>query len=181
MMDLIKSENRVRLLFQSKRTRFIIIPKSGFAGVVMRAAGAVFVAAARYSITAPNVATAEALALLHECEMGASLGHRSIIFEFDSLESISCLLDSLENDSWEAFPILAKVKDLGESFQDCRWSWIPRSANIAADSLVSASNLKMCNVIWVDQPPSSLVHVLNNDGNPVLKILQSCCFPWSRK
>ena len=164
MMDLIKSENSVKFLFQSKGSWFI--PKSGFAGVVMRAAGGVFVAVARYSITALKVATVEALALLGGCEMGASLGHRSIIFESYSLEFISCLSNSLENDSWEAFPILTKVKDLGESFQDCRWSWIPISANTAADFLASASNPKMCDVIWVDLPPSSLEHVLNNDDLP---------------
>lgn len=62
-------------------------------------------------------AAAEAMALLREYQMAASLGRRSIIIESDYLESISYLLDSLENGSWEDFPTLAKVKRLGESFK----------------------------------------------------------------
>ncbi|KAM1151698.1 hypothetical protein ACFX19_034994 [Malus domestica] len=55
---------------------------------------------------------------------------------------------------------------LGEAFQDCRWSWIPRLANLAADHLASCSCVEMCDVSWVARPPSSLVHVLNKDGLP---------------
>lgn len=51
---------------------------------------------------APNVATAEAFALLQGCELGASLGHSSVMLEFDSLESISCLSGLIENVSWKA-------------------------------------------------------------------------------
>ncbi|RXI07566.1 hypothetical protein DVH24_005339 [Malus domestica] len=80
-------------------------------------------------------------------------------------ESISCLSNSLLNGNWEAYPFLANAWDLGESFQDCCWSWVPRSANMAVDSLASFGNLEMCNVVWVNRPPSSLVFVLNNDGN----------------
>lgn len=41
---------------------------------------------------APNVAVVQALTLLHRCELGTSLGIRSIILESDSLEIVSCLL-----------------------------------------------------------------------------------------
>ncbi|RXH86973.1 hypothetical protein DVH24_022246 [Malus domestica] len=67
---------------------------------------------------------------------------------------------------WEAFPSLVKAKRLGESFQDCRWSWIPRSANMTADSLASHRCVEMCDVSWVNRPPSSLVFVLHSDGLP---------------
>ncbi|RXI00515.1 hypothetical protein DVH24_000749 [Malus domestica] len=53
---------------------------------------------------------------------------------------------------------------MGEQFQVCCWSWVPRSANRAADWLVSFKNAEMSVSTWVSRPPSSLVHVLNKDG-----------------
>ncbi|CAN6715777.1 unnamed protein product [Malus baccata var. baccata] len=140
--------------------------KMGFVGVVLRAEGGSFVAAARYAILSPNVAAAEAFALLRGCELGSSLGCSSVILESDSRESISCLSGALDSGSWEAFPILARVKHLSEAFQFCRWSWVPRSANSSADFLASVGCPEMSDRVWVNRPPSSLVHVLNNDGLP---------------
>ncbi|CAN6587433.1 unnamed protein product [Malus baccata var. baccata] len=142
------------------------VSKAGFAAVVARDARGEFIAAVRYPIFASCVAMAEALALLRGCELAVSLNISSVILESDSLESISCLSNSLLNGNWEAYPFLASAWDLGESFQDCRWSWVPRSTNLATDSLASFGNLEMCNVVWVNRPPSSLVFVLNNDGLP---------------
>ncbi|CAN6679166.1 unnamed protein product [Malus baccata var. baccata] len=89
---------------------------SGFVGVVVRGAKGQFIAAARYSIRASNAAAAEALALLHGCKLGLTLGLSEVILESDSLEAVSCLSNSLDDGSWEAFPILAKVKEFGDSF-----------------------------------------------------------------
>ncbi|XP_070667570.1 uncharacterized protein [Malus domestica] len=51
-------------------------------------------------------------------------------------------LNSMGN--WDAFPLLAKCTSLGKAFQDCRWSWVPRSANKAADSLASRQSREAC-------------------------------------
>ncbi|KAM2604643.1 hypothetical protein TB2_033527 [Malus domestica] len=114
------------------------------------------------------VAEALALVLVHGCRLDASLGVCSIIFESDSLEAISCLSGSLYSGSWEAFPILARVQRLSRAFQNCHWSWVLRSANSAADVFASVGLTTMCDFVWVDRPPSSLVHVLCNDGLPCL-------------
>ncbi|RXH72877.1 hypothetical protein DVH24_012561 [Malus domestica] len=108
----------------------------------------------------------EALAILNGCRFGNSRGLSSVIIESDSLESISCLKDMARNGSWDAFPILVKCFSLGKDFPNCRWSWVPRSANSAADYLASSKCREACDQIWVDRPPSSLVHVLFNDGLP---------------
>lgn len=71
------------------------------------------------------------------CKLGASLGFSEVILESDSSEAVSCLSNSPENGSWEAFPILERVKMMGEAFQNYRWSWVPRSANMAAYALTS--------------------------------------------
>lgn len=100
----------------------------------MRDAAGNFLAAARVRILASSVAQAEALALFHGCQLGLSLGFKFIIMESNSLELISCLTNSLENGSLEAYPTLAKVGRLGGSFQDYHWS---KLANMAVDWMAS--------------------------------------------
>ncbi|KAM2669497.1 hypothetical protein EV1_005542 [Malus domestica] len=87
----------------------------GFVGVVARDLQGSFVAACRKKISASSVAMAEAKAIFHGCSLA-------------DLNSMG---------SWDAFPLLAKCTSMGKAFQDCRWSWVPRSANKAADSLAS--------------------------------------------
>ncbi|KAM1028932.1 hypothetical protein EV1_041112 [Malus domestica] len=106
------------------------------------------------------------MAISMGCQFGLALGLQKVIVESDSQDSISSLSVSLRMGNWEAFPSLVKAKGLGESFQDCRWSWIPRSANTAADSLASHRCVEMCDVSWVNRPASSLVFVLHCDGLP---------------
>ncbi|KAM1344990.1 hypothetical protein FF1_034400 [Malus domestica] len=142
------------------------VSRLGFAGVIIKDEGGRFLAAARYPLLAPNAATVKALALIRRCELGISMGVSSAMIEFDSLEAISCLRGSLDNGSWEAYPFLARALRLSESFQNFRWSWVPRSANMAADALASAGFTEMCDVVWVDRPPFSLVYGLCNDGLP---------------
>ncbi|XP_070677505.1 uncharacterized protein [Malus domestica] len=139
---------------------------SGFVGVVVRDAFGQFKAAARYAISSPSVAVAEALALLRGCELGSSLGFQSVIMESDSRESIDWLSGVGDNGSWEAFPVLTRVKVVSAAFQSCRWSWVSRTANGAADCIASRVFPEMGSWVWIDRPPSSLVFVLNKDGLP---------------
>ena len=137
-----------------------------FVGVVARDEGGRFLAACRHGIKAPNVASAEAWAIWFGCKLGISRGWNSIIIESDSSDSISYLQDSDKLGSWEAFPILVNCHGLGKSFHQCRWSWVPRLANSTADLLASWKCREVCDEVWVDRPPSSLVNVLCNDGLP---------------
>ncbi|XP_050125671.1 uncharacterized protein LOC126602882 [Malus sylvestris] len=139
---------------------------SGFAGVVIRDASGQFVAAERFALSTPSVAAAEATALLRGCELGSSLGLQLVIVESDSRESIDWLSGDVDVGSWEAYPVLTRVKMVSDAFQFCRWSWVPRSANGAADFLASRGFPEMGSRVWVDRPPSSLVFVLNKDGLP---------------
>ncbi|KAM1798595.1 hypothetical protein ACFX12_032647 [Malus domestica] len=104
---------------------------------VLRDHNGLFVAARKWSIGAPSVVFAEALAMLKGCELAAELGFRWIVAELDSLEVVSSLKGDIAQGSWES-----------------------------ADHLASRSNLKMCGITWVRRPPSSLVHILNKDGLP---------------
>ncbi|KAI5355928.1 hypothetical protein L3X38_008823 [Prunus dulcis] len=46
------------------------------------------------------------------------------------------------------------------------WTWIPRTANQAADHLAMLAISRMSPEVWVNRPPSSLMHILNKDGLP---------------
>ncbi|CAN6551855.1 unnamed protein product [Malus baccata var. baccata] len=109
---------------------------------------------------------AEVMALLKGCELAAELGFRWIVAESDSLEVVSSLQGDISNGNWEVIPILKSTLRLGNSFQGCRWSWVPKLANQLADCLASRTNLEMCGKTWVGRPLSSLVHILNKDGLP---------------
>ncbi|CAN6550422.1 unnamed protein product [Malus baccata var. baccata] len=65
-----------------------------------------------------------------------------------------------------SYLVLTRVKLVSEAFQFCRWSWVSRTANGAADFLASRGFPEMGSRVWVDRPPSSLVFVLNKDGLP---------------
>ncbi|KAI5339630.1 hypothetical protein L3X38_018902 [Prunus dulcis] len=52
------------------------------------------------------------------------------------------------------------------NFVDTSWAWCPRTANVVAYHTTSLASARMNPVTWVNRPPSSLVHVLNNDGLP---------------
>ncbi|CAN6543682.1 unnamed protein product [Malus baccata var. baccata] len=138
----------------------------GFTGVVARDEHGRFVAASRHKIKATGATMAEALAIMHGCILGVSNGWNSICIESDSFDAISCLRDPAKKGNWEAFPILRKCFRMGTAFQACRWSWVPRLANLVADCLASRNCKEVCDLIWVNRPPSSLVHVLCNDGLP---------------
>lgn len=86
--------------------------------------------------------------------------------ESNSKEVISWLNECIENDCWDAFPSLCKIRQLGESFHACAWFWVPRSANEAADYEVSHCGVEMHDLVWVDRPPSLLMRILNKDGLP---------------
>ncbi|CAN6558737.1 unnamed protein product [Malus baccata var. baccata] len=133
---------------------------------ILRDHNGLFVAAHKWSLGAPSVVFAEALAMLKGCELAAELGCRWIVAESDSLEVVSSLQGDIARGSWEVFPILDSLLRLRNSFQGCRWSWVPRLANRSVDFLASRSNVEISGITWVRRPPSSMVHILNKDGLP---------------
>ncbi|XP_068307382.1 uncharacterized protein [Pyrus communis] len=106
-------------------------------GVVVRDFLGNFLAARHTKLRVTCVDSVEALAMQNGCDLGISLGFTHVVVESDSHDTISCLRGSISEGMWEAFPILAKCVKLGEAFHVCRWSWIPRLANLAADHLAS--------------------------------------------
>ena len=142
------------------------VGRVGFTGVVARDDRGRFLAAVRGEGRASSASMMEALAILHGCRLGKNQGWDLIVIESDSLDSISCLRDLAKKGNWEAYPIITKCCGFGREFRDCRWSWVPRLANSAADRLASRRCSEACDRVWVSRPPSSLVHVLCNDGLP---------------
>ncbi|CAL9028798.1 unnamed protein product [Prunus brigantina] len=69
---------------------------------------------------------------------------------------------------WELYPFLCKIKEqLGHpNFVDASWPWWPRTSNVVVDHTATLASVGMNPMTWVIRPPSSLVHVLNNDSLP---------------
>ncbi|CAL8084532.1 unnamed protein product [Prunus armeniaca] len=86
--------------------------------------------------------------------------------ESDSKEAISCLNRSIPLGRWQLYSILCSIKNSCSTFRDCNWSWVPRTANLAADHLAKLAMSRMSFSIWVNGPPSSLIGILDKDGLP---------------
>ncbi|CAN6566565.1 unnamed protein product [Malus baccata var. baccata] len=115
---------------------------------------------------ASSVRMAEALAILEGCLLAKCLQVQEVVIESDAQGVIRSLNSPSLSCDWDLLPILSHILDVGRSFHSCSWSWIPRSANMAADFVTRSISPEMCSFGWVVQPPSSLVGILNKDGLP---------------
>lgn len=104
---------------------------------------------------------------------GSEAESASSVVELDLKQVISCLNNVSLSCAWEIFPILSRIHMVGKTFQACSWSWVPRSANAAADFVASNHTLEMCNFGWVDRPLSSLVKILTNMACLAPRVLSS--------
>ena len=142
------------------------ITKKGYVATVIRDSNGTFIDARRQSVSASGVQEAEAKAILEGCKLAIQLELRKVIIESDSKEVVSSLYNSIYQGSWQTIPVLSQALQLKGAFQQCKWAWIPRSANLVVDRLASVKISEMNNYTWVDRPPYSIVHILNKDGLP---------------
>ncbi|XP_034223751.1 zinc finger MYM-type protein 1-like [Prunus dulcis] len=96
--------------------------------------------------------------------------------EIDCREVIHGVQGNISRGQWELYPFLCKIKEHLDhpNFVDTSWAWCPRTANVVADDTATLASARMNLVTWVNKPPSSLVHVLNNDGRPCPHFLVAC-------
>ncbi|KAM2045508.1 hypothetical protein ACFX1Q_010495 [Malus domestica] len=121
---------------------------------------------ASLKVVASDATVVESLAILEGCRLAQQLNLARVVIESDSQYVISCLNNGSMSCVWEIFPILSRTCTMGKTFQSCSWSWVPRSANVAADFVASNFTPEMRDFAWVERPPSSLVRILNKDGLP---------------
>lgn len=96
---------------------------------VVRDSNSNCLAGRRKEIRAPNVLVAEALGAFEGCALVQQMGYSRIIVESDSKEVISWFNGCIDNGDWEVFPNLCKIRQVGNSFLPCNWSWVSRSAS----------------------------------------------------
>ncbi|KAI5352407.1 hypothetical protein L3X38_005298 [Prunus dulcis] len=135
-------------------------------GILIRNTHGDFIKGSSIPSVANSAIEAEAQACLEGCKLAAEMGYRHVTFESDCKEIISPLKGPLSNGRWEIYPILSTVRDVLNCFQTYVWTWIPRTANQAADHLAMLAISRMSPEVWVNRPPSSLMHILNKDGLP---------------
>ncbi|CAL8992566.1 unnamed protein product [Prunus brigantina] len=116
--------------------------------------------------TAMSAVDAEARAVMEGLSFAADQGYSHIWVESDSKPLINCCLGKIDKGAWELYPSLGRIRELKSKFSSVRWNWIPREANAVADAAAAIAIRGMGTEVWVDRPPSSLVHVLSRDGLP---------------
>ncbi|VVA35726.1 PREDICTED: reverse mRNAase, partial [Prunus dulcis] len=119
---------------------------------------------------------AEALAAVEACFFAIEHQFRQVQLEIDCREVIHGVQGNISRGQWELYPFLCKIKEHLDhpNFVDTSWAWCPRTANVVADDTATLASARMNLVTWVNKPPSSLVHVLNNDGRPCPHFLVAC-------
>ncbi|CAL8155709.1 unnamed protein product [Prunus armeniaca] len=102
------------------------------------------------------------------CSFAIKHQFRQVQFEMDCREVIRGVQGNISRGRWELYPFLYKIKEqLGHpNFIDANWPWWPRKGNVVVDHTATLASAGMSPMTWVIRPPSSLVHVLNNDGLP---------------
>ena len=113
------------------------ITKKGYVATVIRDSNGTFIAARRQSVSSFGVQKAKAKAILEGCKLAIQLELKKVIIESDSKEIVSSLCNSIYQGSWQTIPVLSQALQLKGAFQQCKWAWIPRSANLVADRLAT--------------------------------------------
>ncbi|BFG15190.1 hypothetical protein CerSpe_014650 [Prunus speciosa] len=116
--------------------------------------------------TSISAVDAEARAVIEGLSFAANQGYSHICVESDSKPLINCCLGKITKGAWELYPSLGRIQELKSNFTSVRWEWVPREANAVADAAAAFAIRGMGTEVWVDRPPSSLVHVLSRDGLP---------------
>ncbi|KAI5316450.1 hypothetical protein L3X38_036157 [Prunus dulcis] len=135
-----------------------------------------FIAAKACPCSANSALEAEALAAVEACFFAIEHQFRQVQLEIDCREVIRGVQGNISRGQWELYPFLCKIKEHLDhpNFVDTSWAWCPRTANVVADDTATLASARMNLVTWVNKPPSSLVHVLNNDGLPCPHFLVAC-------
>ncbi|CAL8080146.1 unnamed protein product [Prunus armeniaca] len=115
---------------------------------------------------AKNPLVVEATALWEGYKFAEEWGHNMVCFKSDSQELIKSVCGSFGRGSWTLYPILTLIRDEQRCFEGCGWNWTTRNCNQAADHLASLALSRRSTEIWVERPPTSLVHILCKDGLP---------------
>ncbi|KAI5328426.1 hypothetical protein L3X38_027823 [Prunus dulcis] len=135
------------------------------ASIVIRNFEGRFLGAKAVDFQVENALIAEATRLWEGCKFAKERGHNMVCFESDSLELIQSVRGSFGRGSWTLYQILTLIRNEQRYVEECRWNWTSRNCNQAANHLTSLA-LSRSTEVWVERPPTSLVHILCKDGLP---------------
>ncbi|XP_062005967.1 uncharacterized protein LOC133723160 [Rosa rugosa] len=141
-------------------------PTSARLGAIIRNSAGDFQCGSASSATCGSAAEAEASAVLLGVSLAVSYNLKMVQVESDAKEIITDLRGMGREKNWRTYPILEQIRRKAESFDDFKWDWIPREANMAAHIAATLANGSVGPLRWANQPPPSLTLVLRNDGLP---------------
>lgn len=138
----------------------------GVAAIVRNSSGQVLDGLSLHSL-AHSATVAEASALTLVCSLCAKFpASTQIIVESDALSLIDAILNPHLLVDWAAQPLVLGLRLFAQASQNVSWVFTSRDANKAADCIASLARRRMCPASWLQQPPSSLFHILLFDGDP---------------
>ncbi|XP_004301407.1 PREDICTED: putative ribonuclease H protein At1g65750-like [Fragaria vesca subsp. vesca] len=113
---------------------------------------------------ASSAIEAEAQAAVTALSLAKKYSHLPTQIESDCQELVNIINGVDLGKNWRISPLIAQLQRAPPPSRPIDWSWIPRKANCAAHHVASLSVRKTCPDVWIDRPPSSLVHILSRDG-----------------
>ena len=101
-------------------------------------------------------ATAELLACKHAVQLAHEINANSLHIEMDCKEIVS-KLQSKERDLSTLGPIIGEVKQMLDSRERWKITWVRRTANSAAHLLAKESVLRHSCKVWLNEPPDCIL------------------------
>ncbi|XP_020200268.1 uncharacterized protein [Aegilops tauschii subsp. strangulata] len=135
----------------------------GGLGVILRDhAGAFRAASCHVILTATDPGMVELLACKKAIELARRVGVGKLHLECDSAGVLS-MLNNQEKNLSAAGPTVEDVKLRLKEFDECRVSWVSRSANAAADRLAKVGMGDELNSVWLSSPPDCILHIVSDE------------------
>jgi ribonuclease HI len=135
---------------------------TGSCGAIIRDHRGMFIGACNRTIPfVSDAPSAEAMGLRDGLLLAGQIGCNRIEINSDCIEVIDTMNDG-GNSLGPAAAIYEECNFLGRNFADAKFVHCPREANVAADLLARNAEGPM-SVVWHEEPPDFLVHVIAND------------------
>lgn len=118
---------------------------------------------ASVAVHSSSAVVAEATAVKRALQMAIDMGVSKIMVESDCQVLINTLELKKPSSDWRCDAVLNDICGLRSSLPDCRFFWVRRHANLAADWLTNFALKGMCSFDRVSGPPSPFPNLLSSD------------------
>ncbi|OMO92697.1 hypothetical protein COLO4_17377 [Corchorus olitorius] len=138
----------------------------GAVGIVARDHNGCLIGGTGMRVKVANAQAVEALAALKGCELARDKGWPRVIVEMDSAETYSDITRKSDRFNWKQATVYEEIKRIKCQLTQCKFSWVKRKANEAANWVAKQLNKGMELGNYTEHPSSFFVFILNKNGLP---------------